>query len=46
MDGLIEGYITAMAVGIPGDSKTKDSTNGIVLLLMYIAFLCYIAFIR
>ncbi|MBE6148724.1 MAG: rhomboid family intramembrane serine protease [Firmicutes bacterium] len=44
--GLIAGYITAMAVGIPGDSKTKDSTNGIVLLLMYIAFLCYIAFIR
>ena len=44
--GLIAGYLTAMAVGIPEDNKTKDSTNGIILLLIYIAFLCYIAFIR
>lgn len=44
--GLIAGYLTAMAVGIPEDNKTSDGTNGIILLLMYLAFLCYIAFIR
>ncbi|MBQ6841042.1 MAG: rhomboid family intramembrane serine protease [Bacilli bacterium] len=44
--GLIGGFLAAMAVGIPEDNKTKDSTNGIILLLIFIAFLCYIAFIR
>ncbi|MBE6155940.1 MAG: rhomboid family intramembrane serine protease [Firmicutes bacterium] len=44
--GLIAGYLTAMAMGIPEDNKTKDGINGIILLLIFIAFLCYLAFVR
>lgn len=44
--GLIAGFLTAMAVGIPEDNKKSDSINGIILLLLYIAFLCYLAFVR
>ena len=43
------GHVTAASRALSYTSplsKFKDLTNGIILLLIFIAFLCYIAFIR
>lgn len=44
--GLIAGYLASMAIGIPGCETKKDSINGTILLIIFIAFLSYLAFIR
>lgn len=44
--GLIGGYLAAMAVGIPEVENKKDKTNGVILLLIYIAFMSYLLFFR
>lgn len=44
--GLIAGFLSAMALGIPGDEKKGDTINGIILLAIFILFLSYLVFIR
>lgn len=44
--GLIGGYLAAMAVGIPEVENKKDKINGVILLLIYIAFMSYLLFFR
>lgn len=44
--GLIAGILTAMALGVPEKGKTNDRINGIILLLIYLAFIVYMAFFR
>lgn len=44
--GLIGGILTTMMVGIPDKSSKKDKINGLILTIIYIAFLIYIGFIR
>lgn len=44
--GLIGGVFSSMAVGVPDKSKTSDKINGCILLLIYIAFIIYIAFFK
>ncbi len=44
--GLIGGFLAAMAVGIPDDKDKNDSINGIIMLFIFFAFLCYLAFLR
>lgn len=42
--GLVGGYLMTMAVGIPGKSKKNDRINGIIVLTLLTAFLCYMLF--
>ena len=42
--GLVGGYLITMAVGIPGRSKKNDRINGIIVLTLLLAFLCYMLF--
>ena len=42
--GLVGGYLITMAVGIPGRSKKNDQINGIIVLTLLLAFLCYMLF--
>ena len=42
--GLIGGFLTAMALGIPENEKKSDTINGIIMLTIYILFLCYLVF--
>lgn len=44
--GLIGGYLAAMAVDIPEVENKKDKINGVILLLIYIAFMSYLLFFR
>ena len=44
--GLIGGIFTTMACGIPGKNDNQDRINGIVLLIIYICFISYLAFIK
>lgn len=44
--GLIGGYLSAMAVGIPEVKNKKDKINGVILLLIYIAFMSYLLFFK
>ena len=44
--GLIGGFLAAMALGIPDDEDKNDTINGTIMLLIYVAFLCYLAFFR
>lgn len=44
--GLIGGIFTTMACGIPGKKDNQDRINGIVLLIIYICFISYLAFIK
>lgn len=44
--GLIAGFLATMALGIPDDEKKSDTINGTLLLFIFIAFACYIAFFR
>ena len=44
--GLIAGYLTMMALGIDGKSDKTEKINGIIVLLIYFAFLTYIVFFR
>ena len=44
--GLIGGIFTTMACGIPGKNDNQDRINGIILLIIYICFISYLAFIK
>ena len=44
--GLIGGILTTMLVGVPDKSSKKDRINGIILTIIYISFICYLAFWR
>ena len=44
--GLIGGFLAAMALGIPDDEGQNDHVNGTIMLLIYLAFLCYLVFFR
>jgi len=44
--GLIGGVFASMAVGVPDKSSKSDKINGIVLLLIYLGFLVYLAFMK
>ena len=44
--GLIGGVFASMAVGVPDKSTNTDKANGYILLLIYIAFLIYLAFFK
>lgn len=44
--GLIGGIFTTMACGIPGKKDNQDRINGIILLIIYICFISYLAFIK
>ena len=44
--GLVAGIFTAMAVGVPDKSNKKDKINGIILSIIYIAFITYLAFYK
>lgn len=44
--GLIAGVLITMALGVKNKSTKSDIINGIILTLIYFAFLVYIAFFR
>lgn len=44
--GLIGGFLTAMALGIPDRKETKDKINGFILLGIYLVFTIYMVFIN
>lgn len=44
--GLVAGYLSAMAIGLPDGINKKDRVNGIILLTIFFIFLAYLAFIR
>ena len=44
--GLVGGLLVAMAVGVPDKSKNSNKINGIVLTIMYFAFIIYLSFFR
>lgn len=44
--GLVGGYLLTMALGIPGKSRKSDQINGIIVLVLLIAFLSYMLFWR
>ena len=43
--GLIGGVLITMAVGISGKSKKSEIINGIIVTILYLAFLSYFAFV-
>jgi len=42
--GLVGGILISMLVGVPDKMEKKDKINGIILTLIYIVFICYLAF--
>ena len=42
--GLIGGYLAAMALGIKGKTKKRDTINGSIVLVIYIVFLSLMLF--
>ena len=42
--GLIGGVFASMAVGVPDKESTSDKANGCILMLIYLAFIIYMAF--
>ncbi len=44
--GLIYGYLTAMALGIPEYNDKRDNINGVVLIIIFTLFLIYLIFFR
>ena len=40
--GLIGGFLVSMAVGINSKDKKSDHINGIILTIIFIAFLVYL----
>ncbi len=44
--GLVGGIVATMAVGIPDKSTKFEKINGLVMLIIYFAFLVYLGFIR
>lgn len=44
--GLVGGILSMMAVGVEKKSSTTEKVNGVICLLITIAFLCYLVFFR
>ena len=44
--GLVGGIVASMAIGIPDKSTKFEKINGLVMLIIYFAFLVYLGFIR
>jgi len=44
--GLIGGVLTSMIVGVPDKENKMDRVNGIIILVIYTAFLLYLTFYR
>ena len=44
--GLVGGIVASMVVGIPDKSTKFEKINGLVMLIIYFAFLVYLGFIR
>ena len=44
--GLIGGVFASMAIGVPDKSKVTDKANGSLVLLIYLGFIIYLAFIK
>lgn len=44
--GLVAGILVSMLLGVPDKSSKKEKINGIILTLIYIGFICYLAFWR
>lgn len=44
--GLVTGILIAMLVGVPDKTVKRDRINGIILTIIYIAFISYLAFFR
>ena len=44
--GLIGGVLASMIVGVPDKENKIDRTNGIIITVIYIAFLCYLTFMK
>lgn len=44
--GLVAGVMTAMMVGLPETNKKADRINGLIMLVVYLAFIIYLAFIK
>lgn len=44
--GLVAGILLAMLVGVPDKSNKRDRINGIILTIIYTAFITYLAFFR
>lgn len=44
--GLIGGLLLSMAVGIKNQTSKAERTNGIILSIIFVAFLIYMAFFR
>ena len=42
--GLVGGILTAMMVGVPDKSTSRDRINGLILTVIYICFISYLAF--
>lgn len=42
--GLIGGVLSSMIVGVPDKKNKTDRINGIIILIIYIAFLLYLTF--
>ena len=42
--GLVGGFLTTMAVGIPGKDNKSAMINGTICLALLISFLSYIVF--
>ena len=43
--GLFGGFLVTKAVGVKYKSTTSEKVNGIIMTLIFIAFLCYVNFI-
>ncbi len=42
--GLVGGILVSMMVGVPDKSTKIEKTNGLILSIIYICFICYLAF--
>lgn len=42
--GLVGGYLATMIVGVPGKSKKSEMINGLIVYILYIAFLVFVLF--
>ena len=41
---LIGGLLSSMIVGVPDKENKIDRINGVIITIIYIAFLCYLTF--
>ena len=44
ISGLVGGYLLTMILGVPGKTKKSDRINGSIVLILLVAFLCYMLF--